>query len=1543
MKKVLIILFVFIGGLAIAQPQNYFCGSAYYKKQLETQNPELVRKSNSINAFAYQYNVQKNLLKQNNPNHNLQPTAIYTIPVVVHIIHQNGPENISNAQVVQQIQDLNEAFRNIGYYDPASGVDVGIEFCFAQQDPNGNATNGINRISSPLTNLTMETQDPALKALIQWNSSKYMNVWVVNDISSTSQGPTVAGYSTFPGSHGLVEDGVVCEANTFGTNKDLSKIMVHEVGHYLGLFHTFEGGCTNNNCLTNNDYVCDTPPDASTASFSCAAPPNTCNTDDDDVSANNPFRPIANGGLGDQPDMIQNYMDYGNKACQSVFTQGQKDRMVPILLNIRLSLLTSKVCLPPCANPLSANFTVSPSPVTVNTVVNFTNTSTGTGTSIWSVDGNIVSNATNITQTFNAVGTHTVILTFTNGDTACTDTAIRVITVKCNTLSSFTYSPSTVNPGDNVTFTANSPGATMYEWFVDGTSVGTNPTYAQTFNSLGGSTVYLVTYNGSCYDTSFQYVQVGTCGGKEANHWYFGDKAGIDFSGGSPVADINGRLFSQEGCASISDKNGNLLFYSDGDTVWNKNHLLMQNGGNLFNYINASESSTQGAIIIPQPKNPNIYYLFSTPFGAGQYGQPSRMIYSVIDMSANGGLGAVIQKGITLFSPTPEKVTATKHENGCDVWIIAHEWNTANFRAYLLSSTGLSTTPVISSVGSVHSGGFGGGGNTAGCMKMSVDGKRLALAIQDTSWIEIFDFNTATGVFTNPIKLNVWAAPFGSFPYGIEFSPNGRFLYVSNNAISGPSLNQYDLNATTPASILASKVYVGPASYIQNAASLQLGPNGKIYLAKIGDQYLGAINLPNVKGIGCNYVQQSVFLGGKVPRLGLPNFMSSLFTPIKPEIDGPDTVCLSTVPYKIVACEDSITWTVVGNATLDDPHANPVNVTFTSVGQVKLIVQKETDCGPKFDTLTIVATSGTLSLGSDTSLCSSSIVLSAPAGLGNYTWNTGATTQNISVNTPGQYWVKSTFQSCSLVDTITVNPAPTQTLDLGNDTVLCNGNVLELDAGTGFKSYKWQDFHSDRDYTATYAPGKYWVTVQTQCGSLLSDTINISAAPSIAPDLKDTALCNGGNITLDAGAGFNSYLWSDTSTQQTLSITQGGTYWVQVTNASGCFGIDSVNVAIINGNNINVLGNDTGVCGTIGNMTLDAGSIFNSYLWSNGATTQTITVSQSGNYWVQVSSSAGCSGTDTISVLELTAAPSQLLPADTTICGSAVNLNLDAGAGYGSYQWSSGATTQSINAQTAGVVWVQVYTNEGCMGEDSITIATKPAVITPLLGNDTSICKGPINLTLDAGAGYAAYLWSDSTTAQTLTVTQAGTYQIEVTNAVGCKGTDDITIQTSAGLPTNFLGDDTTICLYEDVLLVAVDGYLSYQWNDGSGRTSYLVSEEGEYWVTITDNVGCTTADTVKVNIKDCLCGAWLPNAFSPNGDGENDELKVRGNCIKSIRLLIFDRWGAKVFETRDVKEAWDGKFKGNELDAGVFVYFLDVDLYNGESKVIKGNVCIVK
>ena len=204
--------------------------------------------------------------------------------------------------------------------------------------------------------------------------------------------------------------------------------------------------------------------------------------------------------------------------------------------------------------------------------------------------------------------------------------------------------------------------------------------------------------------------------------WYFHDKCGIKFNsdGSPPTALTDGDLGNHhgEGEATLSDNNGNVFFYTDGVAVWNRKHQKMPNGRGL----KGNRTSTQAAIIVPKPNSVNLYYIFTTT----ALGRADGLCYSIVDMSLDGGLGDISTKNVLLHTPTTEKVTAVRHDNGLDYWIVTHDWHSDVFRTFLLTKDGVNLNPVLSKTGSVHT---GNENNTTGYLKPSHDGRKIALGI----------------------------------------------------------------------------------------------------------------------------------------------------------------------------------------------------------------------------------------------------------------------------------------------------------------------------------------------------------------------------------------------------------------------------------------------------------------------------------------------------------------------------------------------------------------------------------------------------------------------------------------------------------------------------------------------------------------------------------------------------------------------------------------------------------------------------------------------
>ena len=357
------------------------------------------------------------------------------------------------------------------------------------------------------------------------------------------------------------------------------------------------------------------------------------------------------------------------------------------------------------------------------------------------------------------------------------------------------------------------------------------------------------------------------------DNWYFGYYAGISFQNDT-IESMTGEMHSAEGCASVSDGCG-LLFYTDGDTVWNKNHEMMTNGfsigGECTGYA-GTQSATQSAIILRKPNSDSLFYVFTTDCHEDELVNGFR--YSIIDMSKQGGLGEVELKNNYLHGPVGEKVTAAYHEDEKSIWVITHEYGSNGFYAYLLSEYGLDTVPVVSYSGQVHSGDTTWNNCNRGSLVASPNGEHLisvtpdgAYWYCDTILPELFSFDRSTGecvsefVFPQDTSFlqswSCWSVPF----YGATFSPDNSKLYMDGGFLGGPHLYQYDISLSTIDEILESRILLTTIDYGELSPSqMAIGPDQKIYVAHRWHDQLGVIHEPNNSGSSCMYDEDYVQL-----------------------------------------------------------------------------------------------------------------------------------------------------------------------------------------------------------------------------------------------------------------------------------------------------------------------------------------------------------------------------------------------------------------------------------------------------------------------------------------------------------------------------------------------------------------------------------------------------------------------------------------------------------------------------------------------------------
>jgi len=440
--------------------------------------------------------VNARILQATHLESNEIPT-VYTLPVVFHIVG-TSPASMTDAQVQAAVVDLNNAFAHKGPYASGPGANTNIQFCLAQKDPLGGNTTGITRTTSYLgTNLEADMEDDRLKSLVDWDPTRYVNIWVVSSIKKEDMALfqcgnwtrlNEGGYATMPTESGGQLDGIVVTG--FGI------LLAHEMGHYLGLYHTFQGmDCKNDNCATDGDMVCDTPPQRDIfSSPACNRPANSCSTD------------TLSGFTTDVPDLISNFMSYGNASCINEFTEGQATRMRATIASVRNSLLQNE-CTAPCGEGSLASFTRDQSYPTTGMTVNFTNTSTGAVSFEWSVNGAVVSTSASFSYTFAMSGTYAVRLKAYNADATCYADYVDDVVVSCGVMARYYADKQTIASKspiylDSIQFTNQSVGATSYQWLLNDTVVSTSANLTYVFNNPGNFAMRLVATNGACTDTT---------------------------------------------------------------------------------------------------------------------------------------------------------------------------------------------------------------------------------------------------------------------------------------------------------------------------------------------------------------------------------------------------------------------------------------------------------------------------------------------------------------------------------------------------------------------------------------------------------------------------------------------------------------------------------------------------------------------------------------------------------------------------------------------------------------------------------------------------------------------------------------------------------------------------------------------------------------------------------------------------------------------------------------------------------------------------------
>ncbi|MFK7950211.1 MAG: gliding motility-associated C-terminal domain-containing protein [Saprospiraceae bacterium] len=544
---------------------------------------------------------------------------------------------------------------------------------------------------------------------------------------------------------------------------------------------------------------------------------------------------------------------------------------------------------------------------------------------------------------------------------------------------------------------------------------------------------------------------------------------------------------------------------------------------------------------------------------------------------------------------------------------------------------------------------------------------------------------------------------------------------------------------------------------------------------------------------------------------------------------------------------------VGGSLVLDGSFPNITNYLWNdgstnstlNVNQVGTYWVEITDSLNCIDRDTIVVTNYPLTqvdLGNDLMyVCDSTTFTIYPNyTTGSFLWSNNTTNSTFIATNIGTYSVEYTdVNTCVSNDTITLFAPPIPTVNIGIDTVLCNGDSLELSTYQGdYRSAIWQDGSTDSVFMITdNFDAIYFVEMTDTNGCLAFDTISITSIHVFTQLREDTSICHSDTLTIDATQPNVTYLWSTGETTNTIDVNVDTAYWVELTDGLGCHGYDTFNLFH---HPVADLGNDIEyVCDSIF-YPLDPDVTHGTFLWQNGSTDSIFIPTSQGTYWVEITDTNNCYSTDTVYLIPVTS-PQTDIGVDTNICFGQPMI-LDATTDFiRHYYWNGVLGTNTFNVITTDEYIVEVVDSNGCNAFDTAIVWVNQVV--PDIGVDTLICD-LTQITLDAAQpNMIAYLWQDGTTNTTF-VADTGLYHVTLTDTLGCQGTDSIFIDYR--MITDLGSDFTFICDSIDFSLSAnISG--TYLWNTGETDSIIIHNQEGTYYVDILDDAGCFSSDTIVV------------------------------------------------------------------------------------------------
>ncbi len=1427
---------------------------------------------------------------------------VYTVPLVFHVIHKGeavgSGTNISSAQIQSAVDALNRDYRRTsadGGIGQGAGPDTEIQFCLATQDPQGNATTGINRVNGTTVSgysangiesfgSGQGASETAIKNLSKWPNTNYVNIWVVSEIDNNGADVSnlntftggILGYAYFPGSPSSV-DGIValncCVGNDPQQNKGYriwfatltNRTLTHEMGHVLDLYHTFEGqSCTESNCNTQGDLCCDTPPHIGNNT--------SCNT------------PECSG-----TQQVENYMDYTDETCQNMFSANQTTRARAALAGPRVSLTTSSnTNCTTCTAPTVTISSTNPS-CTSN---NGSATATATGgttpyTYLWS------NSATTASITGLGAGTYTVTVTATGGCTATQ--SVTLVTPGAPTVTTTKVNESAAGACDGSVSSSVSGGSTPYTYLWSNSA-----TTASISGLCAGTYTVTVTGANNCTTTSSATVSSPTPPGCDTiSNFDIAQDTAVLYSIPSPnwgyVGGHNSyddRAKADYFTATAGDSVTSAILYFGKAYAGSVNSSI---NVSVWNGTGGTPGAVLGTVTIP------VSQLSTTqpvPVNFSPAVAVSGNFFCGIEISANGTPQDTVvlltnQDGETMPGTAWEKWSDnTWHHDSSSsswglniahtIWVIKCTGGTPNCTGYTASAT--STNPSCgNSNGTATATGTGGttpytyqwsnnattasiSGLAAGTYTVTVTAANSCTATANVTLTNSGTAPTATATGVNATNgcngsASVTASG-GSTPYTYLWS-NGQ----TTTNISGLCAGTYTVTVTGPntCTATASTTITAPSSTgCDTISNFDISQDTAV---------LYSVNSPDWGFVGGHNSYDD--------RAKADYFTATSGDSVK-----------SAILYFGKAYAGSVSSSI--NVTVwDGSGGTPGSV----LGTVSVPINQLSTTQPVLVSFSpVVIANGDFFCGIELS----------PNGTPQDT--VALLTNQDGETMPGTAWEKwsdntwhhdSASWGLNIAHTIWVVKCS------GNSNPNCSGftasatstnpscgnnNGTATAVGTGGSTpytYSWSNGQTTSAISGL-AAGTYSVTVtgSNSCTATASVTLTTSGAPTVTAT-NTNASCgnNNGTATATATGGTTpyTYLWSNSATTPSVTGLGAGTYTVTVTGANQCAATASATITS-SGTAPTLTATSTNAsCGTnngTASVTATGGTTPYTYMWNNGQTTASISGLGAGTYTVTVTA-GNCTATASTTVSgggNMAAAVSSQNTNCVNTCTGQASVAPSGGTSPYTFVWSNGATTASQTGLCAGSYSVTVTDNAGCTVIKQVNISTNSTMMFASSSTTNATCNnsnGTATVNASGGTSPYTYFWNStpSQTAQTATGLSAGTYDGIVTDANGCMDTVTVSVNNVGGVNAN-ITSNPTICEGQSATLVASGG-MFYVWSTGDTTNPISVSPVNTttYFVTVSDNFQCTDTASATVTV----------NSYPTTTVTASDTLVCKGDSVMLI------------------------------------------------------------